>query len=160
MDHNTSKRTYKNGSFSKDPALKRIPCTDEILVEKVNTATCYDLEILYQSTTSFGQADALSRLIKSQWSEPEGVIASISVEPNVKFLVPDALRNTPVKVEEVREETRQDSLLKKVTQFFHTRWTKLFHSTELHRFFQRKDSLSIVKGCILFDVGVVIPKAL
>ncbi|VDP69612.1 unnamed protein product [Echinostoma caproni] len=74
----------------------------------------------------------------------------MSVEPEVKFLVSGALRNTPVTAEEVQEKTRHDHLLKKVTEFLHTRWPKSCDSTELGQFFQRKDSLSIVNDCTVF----------
>ncbi|XP_029142978.1 uncharacterized protein K02A2.6-like, partial [Protobothrops mucrosquamatus] len=121
----------------------------------------YDFEIRYQSTTSFGQADALSRLIGSQHQEPEEtVIAAISTEPDVNFIVADALRSMPVTADEVREATLQDPTLKRVAKFLHSTWPTACDSDELRQFFHRKNSLSIVNDCIMFAERVVIPKKL
>lgn len=112
-------------------------------------------------TTSMGQADALSRLIDSHQQEKEDiVIASIESEPDVKFLLRNALQDLPVTAEAVRTETLRDPLLKKVAQYHRTSWPSSYPSTELQQYYQRRQSLSIVDDCILFAERVVIPKSL
>ncbi|CAH8614326.1 unnamed protein product [Dicrocoelium dendriticum] len=121
----------------------------------------YDFEIQYQSTVSIGQADALSRLIDTRQQEHEDtIIASVEIEPDVNFLVTDALHCLPVTAEAVRTETLRDPILKKVTQFHKTSWPRSCPSAELQQYFQRRHSLSIVNDCILFSERVVIPKTL
>ncbi|CAH8624674.1 unnamed protein product [Dicrocoelium dendriticum] len=121
----------------------------------------YDFEIRYQSTNSLGQADALSRLIDSQQQEHEDtIIASVEIEPDVKFLVNEALHGMPVTADAVRAETLRDPILKKVTHFHRTSWPRSCSSAEMQQFYQRRHSLSIVDDCIMFSDRVVIPQAL
>ncbi|VDP74082.1 unnamed protein product [Schistosoma mattheei] len=76
----------------------------------------YDFNIKYQSTNTIGQADALSRLIGVQHPGPEDIIiASTAVDPEIRSIVADAIRNTPVSSDEVREETLRDPTLQEDT---------------------------------------------
>ena len=125
------------------------------------TLLSYDFQIRYQRTSSFGQADALSRLIATKRQQPEDtVIAAVSVENDVKFVLSDALRNLPVTAADVCKATKEDPTLAMVIRFLGTGWPKTLESDEVRQLYQRKDSLSIVNGCLMFADRVVIPKVL
>ncbi|CAH8498480.1 unnamed protein product [Schistosoma intercalatum] len=121
----------------------------------------YDFNIKYQSTNTIGQADALSRLIGVQHPGPEDIIiASTAVDPEIRSIVADAIRNTPVSSDEVREETFRDPTLQEVRKFHLEGWPSKIYSTDLQQFYQRRLSLSIIDDCLLFAERVIIPKKL
>ncbi|CAI2724590.1 unnamed protein product [Schistosoma spindalis] len=72
----------------------------------------------------------------------------------------DAIRNTPVSSDEVREETLRDPILQEVRKFHLEGWPAKISSTELQQFYQRRLSLSIIDDCLLFAERVIIPKKL
>ena len=75
----------------------------------------YDFNIKYQSTNTIRQADALSRLTGVRHPEPENIIiTSTAVDPEIRSLVADAIKNTPVLSDEVRDETLRDPVLQEV----------------------------------------------
>ncbi|CAI2730550.1 unnamed protein product [Schistosoma spindalis] len=99
----------------------------------------YDFNTKYQSTNNIGQADALSRLIGVQHPGPEDIIiASIAVDPEIRNIVADAIRNTPVSSDEVREETLRDPILQEVRKFHLEGWPAKISSTELQQLYQRR----------------------
>uniref|UniRef100_A0A146MG39 Uncharacterized protein n=1 Tax=Schistosoma mansoni TaxID=6183 RepID=A0A146MG39_SCHMA len=72
----------------------------------------YDFNIKFQSTNTICQADALSLLIGVQHSGSEYInIASTAVDPEIRSIVVDTIRNTLVSSDEVREETLRDPAL-------------------------------------------------
>ncbi|CAH8550749.1 unnamed protein product [Dicrocoelium dendriticum] len=125
------------------------------------TLLAYDFDISYQSTTSIGQADALSRLIgPHKQNQEDTVIASVEAESDIAFIINDVSNNLPVTSDAVRHATLQDPLLKQVAYFQRSKWPTTCKSAELQQFYQRSHSLSIVNDCILFADRVVIPKIL
>ncbi|VDN10299.1 unnamed protein product [Dibothriocephalus latus] len=83
-----------------------------------------DFDIRYQSTTTIGQADALSRLLNSRTEEPENtVIMSVSIESEVNSLLMDSINAFPVTFEEVRKATQQDPLLRQVIKYHRNQWS-------------------------------------
>ncbi|PIO53491.1 hypothetical protein TELCIR_25173, partial [Teladorsagia circumcincta] len=76
----------------------------------------YDSTIEYRSTSSFGQADALSRLIADQSKiEEDQVIATIEKESNTIFI--NAISKLPVDAKKIAEETSKDPVLQSVLKF-------------------------------------------
>ncbi|KAA3674332.1 uncharacterized protein DEA37_0011409 [Paragonimus westermani] len=119
----------------------------------------YDFTIQYRPTTSFGQADALSRLIGSQAPNDEDtIIAAINIESDVHRILSDAVRALPVTAEMIKEATKMDPTLRQVMTFICTSpHTDL--SGDLREYFHRREALTIVDGCIMFADRVAVPEA-
>lgn len=67
------------------------------------TTLCYDFTIKYQSTTDFGQAEALSRLIGPQSEIPEDTfVANIKVEKDVHRVLNDVIDGLLVTSEAIK----------------------------------------------------------
>ncbi|XP_058828493.1 uncharacterized protein K02A2.6-like [Topomyia yanbarensis] len=113
------------------------------------TLLMYDFTIEYVATNKFGNADILSRLINRHVKpEEDYVIAAISLENDVR---------------DVQQGTRTDPVLGKAFRFVQEGWPKILPSEadrELVRFFNRRESLTTVQGCILFGERLVIPHQL
>ncbi|VDN09940.1 unnamed protein product [Dibothriocephalus latus] len=84
---------------------------------------------------------------------------SIPGESEIHSLFMDFIRAFYVMFEEARNAKQQDQLLRQVIKYNRTRWsTNVFGG--LQRFYQRRNSLSIVNGCILYYERVAVPQKL
>ncbi|MFH4981289.1 hypothetical protein AB6A40_007998, partial [Gnathostoma spinigerum] len=121
----------------------------------------YDFDIEYRATTNFGHADALSRLIAEQPSVDEDIVtAAITMEEDACRTLADAVRPLPVTASEVANATKRDTLLSATTQFINKQWPKQINDARLQQLFNRRDSLSVINGCLLTADRVIIPYAL
>lgn len=121
----------------------------------------YDFTIKYKSTSDFGHADALSRLIRNHKLENEDtVIASISVEEDVSSMLLNSTRILPVTAARIADHTLRDPILRQLATFIRRGWPPRITSHELKQYYQRRQSLSIVNDCIMFADRVVIPSNL
>lgn len=79
------------------------------------TMLCYDFKIEYVSTTKFGYADILSRLISSA-SKPEEdyIIASVMLEEDLLAVLENSVGNIPVTAKMIAKNTKQDGVLQRV----------------------------------------------
>ena len=120
----------------------------------------YDFEIQYRRTEDFGQADALSRLIGGhQQSEEDTVIASISIEDDMRRQLSDAIRAIPVTADDIRSATESDQLLLQAISYVNVRWPNTV-TGEMHQFYVRRKSLSVVESCLMLADRVVVPSSL
>lgn len=72
----------------------------------------YDFNIIYQSTNTICQADAVPELIRVQHTGLEDkIIAFIAVYSEIRCAVADAIRNTPVAQDELKEGAIRDPAL-------------------------------------------------
>ncbi|KFD58860.1 hypothetical protein M514_00023, partial [Trichuris suis] len=121
----------------------------------------YDFTIEYHSTENFGQADALSRLVdKHTAAEEDVVIAAINAEHDVRRCLSDSIHAFPVTSELISRATAEDSILTEVMKCIMDNWAKPPVSKQLQPFFNRRNALSVVEGCIMMTDRVVIPKRL
>ncbi|XP_052896596.1 uncharacterized protein K02A2.6-like [Anopheles moucheti] len=122
----------------------------------------YDFSIEYIPSAKFGNADLLSRLISEHAKpDPEYVIASTELEDDVSFVAIQSLNAFPLNFRDVANATRADPVLRKVHHYIMQGWPKNnAYGQELARFFNRSESLSMVRGCILFGERVVLPTRL
>lgn len=120
----------------------------------------YDFEISFESTSSFGYADVLSRLINKQSSDSaEFVIASIQLESEVNKVLVTNIGKLPITHRMIKEESARDPILLSIKHYCQNGWpTNIEENSELHVFSQRKDAISIVKDCIMVGERVVVPK--
>ncbi|XP_039448651.2 uncharacterized protein K02A2.6-like [Culex pipiens pallens] len=79
------------------------------------TFLLYDFDIQHVSTTAFGYADFLSRLMSSQSRPDEDyVIAAVYVESEARAILDDSISNLPVTHKMIVAETRKDPVLQQV----------------------------------------------
>ncbi|CAD5231829.1 unnamed protein product [Bursaphelenchus xylophilus] len=124
----------------------------------------YDFTIEYIKTDQFGQADCLSRLIQAARSdedpELETVIASFEVlEREINEVITENL-STYTTQSEFIQATKADPLFQTLIQRISKGWKTSDKDDPLLRpYVLIKDSLSEVKGILLYDDRVMIPKA-
>ncbi|KFD63863.1 hypothetical protein M514_12264 [Trichuris suis] len=118
----------------------------------------YDFGLEYRSTSNFGNADALSRLIATQSRGEEDVVIA-SVDGEIQRVLVDAVQSLPVTSRMIREETAKDPWLQKVIRCLSRGWPKV-RAPRLEPFYNRRQSLSITDGCLLFADRVVVPERL
>ncbi|PIO69892.1 hypothetical protein TELCIR_08274 [Teladorsagia circumcincta] len=119
----------------------------------------HNFTIEYRTTSNFGQADALSRLIADQPTPQEDVvIAEINVD--AMYLFADASTKLPVTADTVTEETLKDPQLKEVLQCVQAgKWPRKPKNCLL-RFSSMRNNLTTHGGCLIFGDRIVIPKSL
>ncbi|XP_062542494.1 uncharacterized protein K02A2.6-like [Armigeres subalbatus] len=153
-DHQTLLRIF--GSHKGIPAH-----TSNRLQRWALTLLCYDFTIEYINTTKFGYVDILSRLIDGAAKpEEDYVIASIRHEEDVSAVLENAVSSIPITAKMIAKATHRDPLLKQVAQFLHSSWeikSGKQMNPEMAAFYNRRDSLTVIQGCILFGERVVIP---
>ncbi|PIC43510.1 hypothetical protein B9Z55_004221 [Caenorhabditis nigoni] len=123
----------------------------------------YDFSIEYVNTHDFGQADALSRLISEQIQQKEcedRVIAQVESEVLTNLVT--TCDQLPVTAKMIRASSKKDPLLNQVYQYtISGSWPKISDKTsQLSLFHNRRDQLSIVSDCLMFNGRIVIPHAL
>ncbi|EFP09026.1 hypothetical protein CRE_22508 [Caenorhabditis remanei] len=123
----------------------------------------YNFSIEYINTNDFGQADALSRLIaeQSQSKEVEDqVIAQVEVDVLANFIF--TCDNLPVTVEAIIASSQKDPIISQVMEHVKSNsWPKQIDKlSELGKFANRHEQLSIVKDCLMLGDRVVIPSSL
>ncbi|PIO64870.1 hypothetical protein TELCIR_13484 [Teladorsagia circumcincta] len=120
----------------------------------------YNFSIQYVNTKDFGQADALSRLISSHTSEPEDrVIAATDTEITAEIL--DNCNHLPVSFKAIQAATSYDPILAQVINYKRSGyWPKIDRNSPLFHYYNRRESLSTINGCLLTSSRIVIPKSL
>lgn len=124
------------------------------------TLATYDFKIQYTSTTEFGNADVLSRLIESsRQEEEEFVIACIrtnddseNMEENINVL--------PITREMIKSASKQDHILQQVIKCIQNGWPdplKHKYHPEVQKFYQRREALTCIDDCVTFGERIVIP---
>ncbi|XP_037036075.1 uncharacterized protein K02A2.6-like [Bradysia coprophila] len=122
----------------------------------------YDFDVEYVKTEKFGYADVLSRLIANHQSPLEPIIVSSVriMEDSINRILVDAIRTLPVTAEMIAHETLNDELLISVSNFLKSNWPTHLEDETLKVFYNRRESLCEMDGCLLFNERVVIPLSL
>ncbi|XP_062704602.1 uncharacterized protein K02A2.6-like [Aedes albopictus] len=120
----------------------------------------YDFDIEFVSTNNFGYADVLSRLISNhERPEEEFVVASLNVEPDLQCVLDSNLEQLPITFQMVKQATSEDPSMQQLVRFIKTGWPKSgksIHDSALQSFFHRRESLSVVQGCVMMMERLVI----
>ncbi|CAH8507909.1 unnamed protein product [Schistosoma rodhaini] len=125
------------------------------------TLLAYDFRILYKSTEKFGQADVLSRLIANQKQESEdSIIATISLEEDIHQILQVAINATPLSAEDIRRYTQEDGGLKRIISYLEHGWPAHIDNKNIEQYAHRRNSLSLVDGCLMFGNRVIVPTSL
>lgn len=127
------------------------------------TLLAYDFDVKYVDTNSFGYADVLSRLITNhERSHEETVIAAISRRtddyPPQCFAIETA-HALPIKFSDIQEATSQCRTLQLVSCYIQSGWPsrKSINVSEVAKYYDQRDALSIIDGCVFFSDRIVIP---
>jgi hypothetical protein len=87
------------------------------------------------------------------------VIAKIQVEADANESLLSSLKSLPVTFNMMKDATQKDDTLRKILDFVRNGWPeKSKISNDVISFFNRKDSLSIVKECLMSGERLIIPK--
>ena len=114
--------------------------------------SAYTYEVQFKHTEAHGNADGLSRL-------------PLNDQPNVSTDSTSCLFNIaqiqalPVTFEQVQIQTKQDPLLKKLSQYVMQGWPKEVDD-DLKPYHKREKEISLEHGCLLWGIRVIVPKAL
>ncbi|PIC32480.1 hypothetical protein B9Z55_012795 [Caenorhabditis nigoni] len=122
----------------------------------------YDFNIEYRNTSSFGQADALSRLIdvnKKNLEDEDCVIAAVEAEVDAEHH--GITRHLPITATTIQKATHSDPITAAVIQYVQQgNWPKFDKSSPIFPFYSRRESLSIANGTLMFGHRIVIPAQL
>lgn len=103
----------------------------------------------------------LSRLIdRSKQQEEEYVVAAISLEKDMVSIIQNTIEQVPVSFADIKSATQADEPLQAVLQFIREGWpndARSVEDPEIRVYFNRRESLTNVDGCILFHDRVVVP---
>ena len=118
----------------------------------------YNYTIRYKNTQAHANADALSRL-------PMGFDKSFIDEDTmeINFIQRQLTEQFPLTPAEIALATSNDHTLRRIRQFTLTQWPSSFSRAkipDLVPYFNHRHSLSVINGCILKDVQVIIPTEL
>ncbi|XP_062537789.1 uncharacterized protein K02A2.6-like [Armigeres subalbatus] len=121
----------------------------------------YDFDIQHISSNDFGCADMLSRLIdRTARPEEEYVVAAINLEEDIVSIINDSLDKLPVTFTALQQATKKSTVLQLVAKFIEEGWprdSKSITNPDLLPYYNRRDSLSIVNGCVMLHDRVVVP---
>ena len=114
----------------------------------------YRFDLYHRAGKLLCTADALSRL-------PADKAIEYTPIPGDWNLVANFLENSPTNCAEIRENIKNDEVLKKVFQFCLEGWpSSLAGDPDLGPYARRRDELSVQDGIILWGIRVIIPQAL
>ena len=118
------------------------------------TLGAYEYTIQYRPGSKMCNADALSRL-----PLPDGPSdAQIPSPGDVDFLL-NHLSEAIVTASQISVWTEKDPVLSRVHHFILHGWPSSTSESELQPYFNRRDELSVVNGCVLWGSRVVVPPA-
>ncbi|XP_037931645.1 uncharacterized protein K02A2.6-like [Teleopsis dalmanni] len=119
----------------------------------------YDFELKFISTNSFGYADVLSRLIHNTINPSEDyVIAAVEFEIESKQILHNSLDKLPLTSKMITYETAKDKVLAKILEYVTKGWPSNCNNSELKAYFNRKNDICIVDGCLMFGQRIIIPQ--
>ena len=107
---------------------------------------------MFRNTTTYDNTDTLSQL-------PLPVEPAISKMPPELVLLTEHLSESPVTVFQIRTHTTRDPQLAQVVQFVHQGWPNVCPDETLRLFFERRLELSLLDGCLLWGLRVVVPQS-
>lgn len=110
----------------------------------------YNYKIAYKEGSTISHADALSRLPLRQAS------ISSSVPEELNLLI-NHLSTSIVTADQIRKWTDSDPVLARVRRFVLSGWTVQDPEPDLKPYYNRRNELSTLDGCLLWGSRVIIP---
>ncbi|XGW10499.1 hypothetical protein V3C99_012187 [Haemonchus contortus] len=119
----------------------------------------YDFSLEYRSTTEFGQADALSRLIPAKPNQTEDVVIA-KIEQEILAVYETTIRALPVTRILIQDESEKDEEIVKVTRALKQGVWPSKPGKEVQNWKALRHTLSVQDGCLYFGHRIVVPKSL
>nr|CDJ90223.1 uncharacterized protein K02A2.6-like [Haemonchus contortus] len=117
----------------------------------------YSLE--YRSTTEFGEADALSRLIPAKPNQTEDVVIA-KIEQDILAVYEATIKALPVTRILIQDEPDKDEEIVKVTRALKQGVWPSKPGEEIHNWKASQHTLSVQDGCLYFGHRIVVSKSL
>ena len=114
------------------------------------TLSAYHYTIQHRPGLKMANADALSRLPLPETEQ------YVPVPGDIRLLF-QQLSTSIVTADHIRSWTAKDPLLARVRHFIQGGWTLMKPDTDIQPYYNRRDELSVVDGCILWGSRVVVP---
>ena len=114
------------------------------------TLSAYTFTIRYKPGKDLGNADALSRLPRSQTTDADR-------QPAELIYLLQHLSSTTINAASIRRWTDTLPVLSKIRQFILQGWPTTQLDEEFQPYSKRKAELSVLDGCILWGTRVVVP---
>lgn len=131
------------------------------IVRWATTLMSYDFELSYVATEKFAKADWLSRMIQDYPRNEDDVVIAEILEDFENEELGDDSRLSPVLEKDVREKSALDRELAEVTQYVETDGWRARPLTDVEKYWGRlRQRLKVLRGCLLLDDRVVVPKSL
>ncbi|XP_055699110.1 uncharacterized protein K02A2.6-like [Phlebotomus papatasi] len=124
----------------------------------------YEFTLEFVPTDKFGAADILSRLIQQhpRPTDEDFVVASVESDGIDDSIIQDVVRNIPVTFRMIQNSTQKCPILLEVASLILKGWP--LHSAnlsaEVSEFFKFRESLSLIRSCIMYRERIVIPSNL
>ena len=112
--------------------------------------SAYRYSIQYKSGKTLSNADGLSRLPRP------ATPSNYSVPADLEHLV-NHLSTTCISADNIKDWTGRDPTLSQVRKFLESGWPGKVQDKELAPYFNKRDELSLLDGCILWGTRVVVP---
>uniref|UniRef100_W6NH43 RNA-directed DNA polymerase n=1 Tax=Haemonchus contortus TaxID=6289 RepID=W6NH43_HAECO len=119
----------------------------------------YDFSLEYRSTTEFGRADALSRLIPVKPNQTEDVVIA-KIEQDILAVYEATIKASPVTRILMQVESEKDEEIVKVTTALKQGVWPSRSKEEMHNWKVLRHTLSMQDGCLYFGNRIVVPKSL
>ena len=114
------------------------------------TLSAYQYTIRHRPGAQMANADAFSRLPLS--------VAPVSVPtPGDLVLLVNVLSESIINAQHIKIWTEKDPLLSRVRRFIQHGWTITDPEPDLRPYFNRRDELSVLDGCILWGSRIIVP---
>ncbi len=114
------------------------------------TLSAYRYKIRYKAGKSIGNADALSRL-------PQPTTVSSDCHPVDLVHLVDHLDGTTIKATNIKDWTNKDPVLARVRKYVMEGWPTQNLGEDFKVYKSRSKELSVMDGCILWGIRVVVP---
>lgn len=113
----------------------------------------YDLNVKYVGSKSVLLADTLSRLVRP------GADATL---PGLDVNIAHVLQIKPTRLQTLRDETKADATLTKLTKLILSGWPEHKHdlAEDLHPYWCFRDELAVLDGLVMKGSRVIVPAAL
>lgn len=119
-----------------------------------------DFKIEYISTKEFGCVDVLSRIIDTNMKQDEDIVIACAIlEEDCSAALNDYFNSLPITFNAVLKATNQCKTLQSVLTVLNN-GRKCNKTSELSPFYCRRDQLSFVQGCLMFNDRILIPPKL
>ena len=113
----------------------------------------HDYEIEYKSSKAIANADGLSRLPCPQTEE-------IEESDPVEIYNLSQIDSLPVSANDIKRETRRDTITSKVLDLVLNSWTQKPQDEQLKPYYMRRNEISVQHGCLMWGIRVIIPTKL